>query len=121
MIADMFQESTMLDIYDKNGAIHPYTASQLKGLTYDEFIQIKEKDLNQFRVYRQIGKTLNFGLLYGLTQKGVIKLLENNNLFYSYKDSCNFHRNWHQTYKQIQIYQKKYINLYEQESKGNIF
>lgn len=109
----------MLDVYGKDADIHSYIASQLKNMTYDEFIQIKEKDPNLFIEYRQIGKTLNFGLLYGLTQKGVIKLLENNKLFYSYKDSCSIGLGIKLI--DISIYIKKNILIFMNTKKKEIF
>ena len=54
---------------------HSFSASQMAGLDYDEFVKIvgdKTHPLNkEYKLKRQAAKTLTFGILYGSTARGV--------------------------------------------------
>lgn len=103
----MAAETTMLDIYSKNGDIHGYTPSQLKNMTYEEFLLIKEKDPSLFKANRQdveLWFVLWFCFTKAVTKKGVIKLIE---IIYSIalKKLASFTElgiwQWHKTDKYI--------------------
>jgi len=73
ILAAYSQDPVFLEAFEKGMDLHTRTAADLFGLTYDEVIsdkKLKDDDPNK-RNYRGRVKSLNFGLIYGLTKVGL--------------------------------------------------
>lgn len=80
--ASVAEEPNLIDTFQQGKDIHCVTGAQLAGYEYDEFMLLKalkdkeglsskEKELLElFIKYRQIAKSANFGLLYGMQSEG---------------------------------------------------
>lgn len=68
--ADMANDKTMLDIYRSKGDIHTATALIVMGISLAEFHKLPkdEQKLARFKA-----KAVNFGLIYGLAWRGLIR------------------------------------------------
>lgn len=66
VFASEVQESDLMDAFNRGADLHVQTTSQMLGIPAEEVTEEQ----------RQIGKTLNFGLIYGMTEKGLAYRIE---------------------------------------------
>lgn len=75
LTAHFSEDPIMLDAYSKNQDIHARTACEMFDLNYDETIEIlKDEDheyYKKFKSYRDVSKTINFGIIYGVGAPGL--------------------------------------------------
>jgi DNA polymerase-1 len=65
ILADITQDENMLDFFEKGGDLHSTTARLMFNLSDD--IDPKIAELKPGLSYRSIAKTINFGLVYGMS------------------------------------------------------
>lgn len=75
LTAHYSEDPLMLDAYAKDQDIHSRTACEMFDVDYDEFVVILGDDSNehykQFKDWRSIAKTINFGIIYGVGAPGL--------------------------------------------------
>ena len=75
LTAHFSEDPIMLDAYEKNQDIHTRTACEMFDLDYDETIAVlKDEDhayYKKFEAYRDVSKTINFGIIYGVGAPGL--------------------------------------------------
>lgn len=70
--ACLAHEPTMLQAYKDNKDLHAITAAYIVKTPLDKFLELKKADPKKFSALRQIGKSANFGLLYGMGAAGFV-------------------------------------------------
>lgn len=117
--ADMANDKTMLDIYRSKGDIHTATALIVMGISMAEFHKLPkdEQKLARFKA-----KAVNFGLIYGLAWRGLIRYAKTSyGVDFSDKEAQRI-RNayfakysgllpWHERTKEF-AHQHKYVRSY---------
>lgn len=73
-IAELANEENMIAAYNRGEDVHINTARAILGLTYEQFMQLPEKDRED---HRQGGKAANFGLIYGQGIPGFMEYAKN--------------------------------------------
>lgn len=63
-------EVVMLAAYREGKDLHVVTASERLGMEYGDFLGLKDVDFGRFKMYRDMAKPTNFGLLYGMQPPG---------------------------------------------------
>lgn len=75
LTAHFSEDPIMLDAYSKNQDIHTRTACEMFDLSYDETIEALKDDehpyYKKFKSYRDVAKTINFGIIYGVGAPGL--------------------------------------------------
>lgn len=64
LIADIANEPTMLEFFREDKDLHAYTAANIYGYSYDEFLKLKDTEPSNYKIMRQLGKVTNFSLQY---------------------------------------------------------
>ena len=121
IMAHITQDPEMGRIYASEGDIHSFTAAKLLQMSEEKFGQLKKKDPETYQINRQIGKTSNFGLLFGMETPGLMKLLEKSGIYLDYQKSQKIYKTWHDTYTSISLYHEKEVDKYNANQKGDIF
>lgn len=111
----------MRSIYQENLDIHSFKGAKLSNMEYNVFLEMKNENLKLFNHFRQIGKTLNFGLLYSLSVAGVLKILEKEGIFYTFQQCQEFYTTWHRTFPNIREFHRKVLSDYNTRKDGDIF
>lgn len=89
ILAELAKEENLISAFQQGLDIHAYTASQLLG-----------KDMKDITsAERRIGKTLNFGIVYGMSGFGLADRLKVDN-----KEAHNFIEEYFKRYPRIKIY-----------------
>ena len=70
IVSDMANESTMIDIYRKNGDIHKETAKVVMGVTEAQYNKMSKEEQSFARFQ---AKAVNFGFLYGMGWRTFIR------------------------------------------------
>lgn len=97
--AHLSQDSTMLNSYKNGVDVHALTASKIFN------IKIKEVEKNQ----RDVAKTVNFGLLYGMSASGLSKKLELEKHKYSPEQCQQFINDFFELYEGVADFRDKLI------------
>jgi DNA polymerase-1 len=75
LTAHFSEDPIMLDAYSKNQDIHTRTACEMFDLNYDETIEVLKDENHEyykkFKAYRDVSKTINFGIIYGVGAPGL--------------------------------------------------
>jgi DNA polymerase-1 len=75
LTAHFSEDPIMLDAYSKDQDIHTRTACEMFDLDYAETIAVlKDEDheyYKRFKVHRDVAKTINFGIIYGVGAQGL--------------------------------------------------
>jgi DNA polymerase-1 len=75
LTAHFSEDPIMLDAYSKDQDIHTRTACEMFDLNYAETIAVlKDEDheyYKRFKVHRDVAKTINFGIIYGVGAQGL--------------------------------------------------
>lgn len=75
MIANISKDETMIEAYLNDVDIHANTGAYFAGMTLDQFYDSDEKTFGE---NRQIAKSANFGIIYGMYPKGYMRYVYNN-------------------------------------------
>lgn len=75
VLAALCKDETMLRAILGGLDFHSYTASQMKKMSYDEFVSVLSDETHpeykKYKKWRQEAKAVTFGLLYGSSVRGV--------------------------------------------------
>jgi len=124
----------LVDAYRNKQDVHCRTSGQLFGVPYEEMIAAKDsKDKTNPRVvelndYRNIGKTLNFSLIYGTSPQGLSEQIPRPQIYKHLSDEqwvykCeDFMKSYFRTHLGVKRFINKYSRLvYEQSYIENYF
>lgn len=110
VVAELAKDKAMIDIFNKNWNIHVATACKINGglHLYDKVKSIL-KDENHpdwlfWEKQKKRAKTINFGILYGQTEKKLSKELE-----CTEQEAKEFIKQWYAAYPQVAKWIKKQI------------
>lgn len=129
LTAHFSQDAILLDSYRRNQDVHCRTAGAMFGVSYEEMVEAyKSSDktnerYNLLRGYRNIGKTLNFGLIYGVSAQGLSEQIPHPPQYAHYSDDqwiaeCEkFIKSYFHTHVGV----KRFINKYSREIKSNCY
>ena len=92
VMAIFSQDALMLKAYREGIDLHALTASKIFGVTYEEG---KEKKL------RNVAKTVNFGLIYGMSALGLSQRLSRGEDAYSIEQCEDFIRSYFELYSGV--------------------
>ena len=112
IIGDLIKKS----IYISEKDIHTLTGAEITNLDTETF-----QSLPEYNFYREVAKTLNFGLLYGQEVGGLLKSLAREGFYIPYLQCKNFYEKWHQRYPMIHEYHKFLLENFSETSDGNVF
>lgn len=73
LIACMAQETTMIKLFNENKDMHAFTAAGIAGMSYDDFVGLKQTDVTKYNEMRKLGKLTNLALQYRLGARGLYK------------------------------------------------
>jgi DNA polymerase-1 len=94
IMAHLAQEKALIQAFEKNLDVHTLTASKLFSVPYDEVS--KEQ--------RSVGKTINFGIIYGMSSYGMSA-----GLHIPQEDAHQFIQQFYASYPNIKIYYDNYL------------
>lgn len=94
VVAHLSQDKNMLHSYRNKVDVHRWTASKIFNTEYSEIA--KEGDSR-----RDVAKTVNFGLLYGMTAKGLSERLSREEEYYSPEQCQQFINDFFELYEGI--------------------
>lgn len=100
VMAVLSLDEEMLKAYWKNRDLHRLTASKIFNITYEE---VDDK------LQRPIGKTINFGLIYGMTEVGLSKKLANEGKNFSVEQCKQFIHDFFELYKGVAKFSQELI------------
>lgn len=120
LTAHFSEDPILLDAYRNNQDVHCRTGGQMFGASYAEMLEAKEskdkenKRYNTLREYRNIGKTLNFALIYGVTAMGLSEQIPRPGYTVDWSDQrwINQCEDFMRTYFRTHIGVKRFINKY---------
>jgi DNA polymerase-1 len=94
ILAHLSEENKLIEAFASNRDIHRTTASQLFDIAYE----------NVTNEQRYIAKTINFGIIYGMSSYGMSEGLQ-----IPREDADIFIKNFYQTFPKIKTYYDKYL------------
>lgn len=101
ILAHLTQEDTLIKAFNENKDVHKITASKIFGANYDQVA--KEQ--------RMVGKTINFGIVYGMSSYGLSMSLN-----IPVEDAQKFINAFYATYPKIKIF---YDNYFKEATKND--
>lgn len=101
VLAHLTQEEKLIEAFKNNRDVHKLTASQIFNTDYDKVT--KEQ--------RAIGKTINFGIIYGMGSFGLSEALQ-----IPQHDADLFIKNFYKNFPKIKVY---YDNFFKEGMKQN--
>jgi DNA polymerase I-like protein with 3'-5' exonuclease and polymerase domains len=109
VMACIANEQVMIEAYQKGLDLHVVTSSFVAGLTYDEMMELKKTNKDQYDDIRQLGKAGNFGLIYGMGVEGFIDYARTSyGVIMSYEKAAEFHAGFFTRYPGLPNYHKQY-------------
>lgn len=129
LTAHFSQDAILLDSYRRNQDVHCRTAGAMFGVSYEEMVEAyKSSDKTNERVvllknYRNIGKTLNFAMVYGVSAQGLSEQIPRPPQYSHYSEDqwvaeCEkFIKSYFHTHVGV----KRFINKYSREIKSNCY
>ena len=110
MAANFSDDQVMIATYLAGIDIHEKTAAGLAGVSIEEFQEFKNSDYQKYNRYRNIGKTANFGLLYGMQPKGYREYVRDTaGLKISLSESTEMVEKFFDTYPKLRLWHKNSI------------
>jgi DNA polymerase-1 len=67
LMAAIAKERTMIKLFNENKDLHAYTAANIMGISYEEFLGLKRTDPKLYSDRRYLGKLTNLSLQYRLS------------------------------------------------------
>lgn len=109
VVACIANETSMLSAYKAGLDLHVKTGGSVVGLNYEQTIALKVADKDRFDFLRQLAKSMNFGLLYGMGVDGFLEYARlNYGVTLSHVDAEKFRNEFFATYPLLITYHKEY-------------
>jgi DNA polymerase I-like protein with 3'-5' exonuclease and polymerase domains len=109
LIAYYSSDPVMLEAYATGKDLHRLTACSVHKYTVEEFTYLPVEE--QIRL-RQIAKSLNFGLMYGMGIKGYMEYAKMNyDMVFSYEQAKEYCTAYHATYAYVRRMHRLFINF----------
>jgi DNA polymerase I-like protein with 3'-5' exonuclease and polymerase domains len=78
-------DQNMKDLINNGWDMHCMTASKVMGVSYEEFMKEFKAGNKEYKEARQKAKSVNFGVIYGITRFGLARQLNNNIMEFNVK------------------------------------
>lgn len=92
ILAEVSKDETLIDAFNNDMDLHTITASKVFNKSIDEVTNVE----------RKIGKSLNFGIVYGITEKGIQnQIMKNTNEEISIEEAGTYRKNFFTAYNKI--------------------
>ena len=104
--AEMSGEEIMLEAFNKGQDMHSTTASRVFNVPYEQIEERKDIEGSKEKLYRRVGKQLNFAILYGVSAKGLSEMLS-----CSQKEAQKYIDSFFEGYPKISEFMKKQTEL----------
>lgn len=109
ILAEVSRDKTMIDVFSNDMDLHSITASKVFNKSVENITDIE----------RQIGKSLNFGIVYGITENGIQnQIRKNTGEEISIQEAMKYRLNFFKAYKNIYILQNILLKSKEIRSLG---
>lgn len=99
IVASLSQEYEMIHAFENNIDLHSKTAKAVFNLPC-ELLEVKSR----FKTQRNVGKTLNFGIAYGMKAFLLQYNLEAEGVEVSFEEASNFIEKWYESYPEVKRY-----------------
>ena len=97
VLAEITKDTNLSEAFFNGGDIHLQTASRIFGKT--------EREVSQDQ--RAIAKTLNFGIVYGITAHGIQKNLSKKGISFTLKEAAHLRQEFLAIYPDVRRFQQK--------------
>jgi DNA polymerase I len=94
ILAHLTGEEKLIEAFQKNQDVHRTTAAQLFDVSYDDVTKDQ----------RMVGKTINFGIIYGMSSYGMSEGLQ-----IPVEEAGKFINNFYKTYPKIKVFYDTYL------------
>lgn len=94
ILAHLAQEKSLIEAFEENEDVHTVTASKIFKVSYNEVSKQQ----------RSVGKTINFGIIYGMSSFGLSQALH-----IPQEDAEKFIEQFYASYPNIKIYYDTYL------------
>lgn len=108
ILAHYSNDPYMRHIYEIGGDIHSMTAMKAFGISDEEFKAFDASQLKEFEDYKRLPcKNVNFGIVYGLTAKGLQAQLALSGIYWSEEQCQDFIDKWFAVFTGVHPYMKQ--------------
>src|SRR5699024_10874293 len=92
ILAEVSRDSTLIDAYKNDLDLHSITASKVLNKPITDITELE----------RKIGKSLNFGIVYGITETGIQNQIKKNlNIELTREEAMEYRVNFFEAYKGV--------------------
>lgn len=92
ILAEVSRDSTLIDAYKNDLDLHSITASKVLNKSIENITELE----------RKIGKSLNFGIVYGITENGIQNQVKKNlNIELTREEAMKYRTNFFEAYKGV--------------------
>ena len=112
IMTQISKDAALVKIFENNRDFHAYTASFLLGMSYKDFKELKFSKPVFFSEKRYLGKTLNFGLFFGMGKKTLNKNQAKGGIYLPINETQKQLNKWQKTYKGVIKYQSEMVLAY---------
>src|SRR5690625_4818184 len=71
VLAHLANDNVLIDAFNEGKDIHSTTASMISGIPYERIQEYKDDNGTPESTARNQAKTVNFGIVYGMTEKAL--------------------------------------------------
>lgn len=108
ILAHYSNDPYMRHIYEIGGDIHSMTAMKAFGISDEEFKTFDAAQLKEFEDYKRLPcKNVNFGIVYGLTAKGLQAQLALSGIYWTEEQCQDFIDKWFAVFTGVHPYMKQ--------------
>jgi DNA polymerase-1 len=111
IVAEYLNEEKMINAFKNNLDLHKYTASQIFKKDYED---INDKE-------RKIAKSINFGLIYGMTPKTLKEYIEGFGVKITLEEAKNFYNEFFKVYPKFAKWHQDIQNKLAKYKKLNVY
>lgn len=109
VIACIADEKTMIKAYRDGMDLHALTAGTFRGYTYQQMMELMVSNNNLYKEIRHLGKAGNFGLIYGMGEKGFgVYAYLNYGVRLKQSEISTFRDGFFETYSELPKYHAQY-------------
>ena len=110
IMAVIYGDETLLKNIEQKKDIHIFLASQVLDKSYEQLMELKQKDPRELKNIRTPMKSVNFGLFYGMGPDTLWKRLISQGSIYMKEEVRRIHYVWTHTYPGIAKYKQRCEN-----------
>jgi DNA polymerase I len=114
-LAHLANAKSMIEVYHQGGDIHTFTACRIAGLNYSKLSDLASRETSLYEPekeewetfslnHRLPAKTVNFGIVYGISWKGLQAQFALSGLFWDETECKDFIARWFNLYPEVAEY-----------------